>query len=81
MLLTAAAWAHSRGLLLSLQDLTNPGMALIHGALVGSHLPTINGAELNSPQFTPAANVDYIPRLSGLYRTETRSSPTSARNA
>ncbi|HEY3395812.1 MAG TPA: enolase C-terminal domain-like protein [Lacipirellulaceae bacterium] len=68
MLLAAAAWAHSRGLLLSLQDLTNPGIALIHGALVGAHLPTINGAELNSPQFTPAANADYIPRLSGLYQ-------------
>jgi len=70
MLLTVAAWAHSRGLLISLQDLTNPGMALIHGALVGSHLPTINGAELNSPQFTPAANLDYMPRLSCLFEPQ-----------
>jgi L-alanine-DL-glutamate epimerase-like enolase superfamily enzyme len=67
MLLAAAAWAHSHGMVLSLQDLTNPGIALIHGALVGAHLPTINGAELNSPQFTPAANADYMPRLSGLF--------------
>ncbi len=67
MMLTAAAWAHSHGLLIALQDLTNPGLALIHGALVGAHLPTINGAELNSPQFTPAANEDYMPRLSNLF--------------
>ena len=68
MLLVTAAWAHSHGMPLSLQDLTNPGIALIHGALVGAHLPTINGAELNSPQFTPNANADYLPRLSRLFR-------------
>jgi hypothetical protein len=67
MLLATAAWAHSHGMLLSLQDLTNPGIALIHGALVGAHLPTMNGAELNSPQFIPAANEDFIPRLSSLF--------------
>ncbi|MEX2307483.1 MAG: enolase C-terminal domain-like protein [Pirellulales bacterium] len=70
MLLATAAWAQSRGMLLSLQDLTNPGLALIHGALVGAHLPTVNGAELNSPQFTPAANTDYLPRLSGLFEPQ-----------
>ena len=63
MLLVTAAWAHSHEMLLSLQDLTNPGIALIHGALVGAHLPTTNGAELNSPQFTPNANADYLPLL------------------
>jgi L-alanine-DL-glutamate epimerase-like enolase superfamily enzyme len=70
LLLTAAAWAKSRGMLLSLQDLTNPGIALIHGALVGAHLPTINGAELNSPQFTPAANAEFLPRLSSLFEPQ-----------
>jgi hypothetical protein len=52
---------------ISLQDLTNPGIALIHAALVGSHLPTINGAELNSPQFTPAANEEFLPQLKELF--------------
>lgn len=66
MLLTAAAWALERGMVLSLQDLTNPGIALVHGALVGAHLPTINGAELNSPQFTPEANTELFPRLRDL---------------
>jgi hypothetical protein len=65
--LAAAAWAYERGLLLSLQDLTNPGFAAIHAALMGAHLPTINGVELNSPQFTPGANAPWLPRLRELF--------------
>ena len=67
MLMATAAWAYEHGMLLSLQDLTNPGIALLHAALVGSRLPTINGAELNSPQFTPQANQEFLPRLSALF--------------
>jgi L-alanine-DL-glutamate epimerase-like enolase superfamily enzyme len=67
MLLACAAWAHRRGMVLTLQDLTNPGISLIHGALVGAHLPTINGAELNSPQFTPDANREFAERLPELF--------------
>lgn len=65
--LVAAAWARERGLLLALQDLTNPGYALIHGALFAAHVPMINGVELNSPQFTPEANAEWLPRLNGLF--------------
>lgn len=64
--LAAAAWAGQRGLLISLQDLTNPGVAAIHSALLAAHVPTINGIELNSPQYTPDANADWLPRLSAL---------------
>lgn len=64
--LVAAAWAKERGMVLSLQDLTNPGLAAIHAALFAAHVPTINGVELNSPQFTPAANAAWLPRLQGL---------------
>jgi len=67
MVMAAAAWAHSRDMVISLQDLTNPGLSLIHAALVGAHLPTLNGVELNSPQFTPSANGDFLPRLSDLF--------------
>jgi hypothetical protein len=67
MLLTCAAWAKRSGMIISLQDLTNPGIALIHAALVGAHLPTINGAELNSPQFTPEANRGFTERLPELF--------------
>lgn len=67
MLMTSAAWGHEHNMLLSLQDLTNPGVSLIHAALVGAYLPTVNGAELNSPQFTPDANLEFLPRLSSLF--------------
>jgi len=68
--LVAAAWATERGLLLALQDLTNPGYALIHGALFAAHVPMVNGVELNSPQFTPGANAEWLPRLSGLFEPD-----------
>lgn len=64
--LAAAAWAHARGLTLALQDLTNPGYALIHAALMGAWLPTVNGVELNAAQFTPKANAPWLPRLEAL---------------
>jgi hypothetical protein len=67
MLLACAAWARRHGMVISLQDLTNPGISLIHGALVGAHLPTINGAELNSPQFTPEANRERAARMPELF--------------
>lgn len=65
--LVAAAWAREREMVLSMQDLTNPGLSLIHAALLAAHLPTINGVELNSPQFTPAANAAWLPRLASLF--------------
>jgi L-alanine-DL-glutamate epimerase-like enolase superfamily enzyme len=65
--LVAAAWARDRRLGLTLQDLTNPGLSAIHGLLFAAHVPTLNGVELNSPQFTPAANAEWLPRLAGLF--------------
>ena len=65
--LTVAAWARQNNLLISLQDLTNPGLSMIHSALFAAHVHTINDVELNSPQFTPAANQSFLPRLSGLF--------------
>ncbi len=64
--LVAGAWARDRGLALTLQDLTNPGLAAIHAALLAARLPTLNGIDLNSPQFTPAANAEWLPRLQSL---------------
>lgn len=59
--LLAAAWARRNGLVCALQDLTNPGYAALHAASFASYVPTINGLELNSPQFTPDANRDWLP--------------------
>lgn len=50
-----------------MQDLTNPGLAAIHSYLFASHLPVINGIELNSPQFTPQANEPWLPQLGSLF--------------
>lgn len=68
--LVAAAWAHAHGMQLALQDLTNPGLSAIHAAIFASRVPTINGVELNSPQFTPAANEEWLPRLAPLLAPE-----------
>jgi L-alanine-DL-glutamate epimerase-like enolase superfamily enzyme len=68
--LLAAAWAAERGMAVTLQDLTNPGLALIHAALFAARVPTLNGVELNSPQFTPAANEEWLPRLKELFEPQ-----------
>jgi L-alanine-DL-glutamate epimerase-like enolase superfamily enzyme len=65
--LIAGAWAASRGLLTAVQDLTNPGLAAIHSCLLAQHTPSLNGVELNSPQFTPAANDPWASRLPSLF--------------
>jgi L-alanine-DL-glutamate epimerase-like enolase superfamily enzyme len=65
--LACAAWAKRCGMRVSIQDLTNPGLALLHAALFAAHVPTCNGVELNSPQYTPAANAAWLPRLPDLF--------------
>lgn len=65
--LVAAAWARRHGMVVSLQDLTNPGLAMIHAAWFAAHVPMINDVELNSPQFTPQANAAWLDRLPGLF--------------
>lgn len=65
--LVAAAWAAQHDLLISVQDLTNIGRSAIHSYLLAAHLPTINGIELNSPQYMPHANDSWMPRLEALF--------------
>lgn len=66
--LVAGAWAHERGMTIAVQDLTNPGLAAIHSCLLAQHVPSMNGVELNSPQFTPAANASWVSREPGLFQ-------------
>jgi L-alanine-DL-glutamate epimerase-like enolase superfamily enzyme len=68
--LVAAAWAKKHNMLLALQDLTNPGYSFIHSALFAAFVPTINGVELNSPQFTPDANREWSERLPELFEPQ-----------
>ncbi len=65
--LIAAAYAHRFNLELSLQDLTNPALAAVHAGLFAAHVPTLNGVELNSPQFTPEANRGWDMAFPGLF--------------
>ncbi len=65
--LCAAAWAQTNGMTLAIQDLTNPGLSAIHSYLFAAHLPTQNGIELNSRQYTPDANKPWLPRLNSLF--------------
>lgn len=64
--LVAAAWAHQRNWKLTVMDLTNPGFAAIHSALLAAHLPGVDAVELNAAQFAPAAHADWLPRLTPL---------------
>ncbi len=68
--LVAAAWAKQNGLIVALQDLTNPGISAVHAALFAAYVPTINGAELNSPQFTPSANARCMADWPGLFEVK-----------
>lgn len=65
--LAAGAWAIAGRLQLTMQDLTNPGLSAIHSCLMAQHTRVLNGIELNSPQFTPAANADWLPRLACVF--------------
>lgn len=65
--LAAAAWAHRHHLPITVQDLTLLGRAAVHSYLVAAHLPTTNGIELNSPQYLPGANADWLPRYDTLF--------------
>lgn len=68
--LIAAAWARRNGMQLSMQDLTNPGYAAVHSALFAARINCDYGVELNSPQYTPAANSDFLPCWRELFEPE-----------
>lgn len=52
-----AAKAKSMGIAYSVQDLTNPSLALIHSVGLGARTHTIMGVEANSRQFFPASTL------------------------
>jgi L-alanine-DL-glutamate epimerase-like enolase superfamily enzyme len=54
-LLTAAECA-GRGIVYTVQDLTNPGISLAHSVGLAGHLRPLKGVEANSRQFFPASN-------------------------
>ena len=65
--LLSACWAKKHGMLLMVQDLTNPMLATIPHVLLAAHIGTIMGVECNAPQFYPQASLEYEKKLPGLY--------------
>jgi hypothetical protein len=55
--LLLAAKAHAKGIPYTIQDLTNPGLALLHSAGLAARLRPMMGFEANSRQFFPDASV------------------------
>jgi len=54
--LLAYCWGKQHNLFMTLQDLTNPGLALVHSANLGAQLAlAVDYFETNSRQYTPAA--------------------------
>jgi L-alanine-DL-glutamate epimerase-like enolase superfamily enzyme len=56
--LVLAARAHALGIPYSVQDLTNPSLALFQSVGLAARLSTIRGVEANSRQFFPAATTE-----------------------
>ncbi len=66
--LVIAAKLTEKGLPLAVQDLTNPGIALIHSVGLAGRLKTIRGVESNSRQFLPGTSVLEAKIHPGVYR-------------
>ena len=65
--LLSACWAKEHGMMLMVQDLTNPMLATIPHVLLAAHVGTIKGVECNAPQFYPKASLEDEKRHPGLY--------------
>ncbi len=66
--LLSLCWAKAHGMLLMVQDLTNPMLAQIPHVLLGAHAGTIMGVESNSMQFYPDASEPEARVHPGLYK-------------
>ncbi len=66
LLLAAAARKH--GAYLCVQDLTCPGLSLVHSAGLAAHLPGVHALEANSRQYIPSANRRWMSKFPDLFR-------------
>ncbi|MBI4558714.1 MAG: hypothetical protein HY706_14125 [Candidatus Hydrogenedentes bacterium] len=65
-----AAMCAKAGKVYSVQDLTNPGVALIHSAGLAARLSPLFGVEYNARQFIPNAQPEIQAKLPALFRVE-----------
>ncbi|MCD6350881.1 MAG: hypothetical protein J7M26_02070 [Armatimonadetes bacterium] len=63
-----AALAQAEGMLLTVQDLTNPGLALVHSAGLAARLPTLMGVEYNARQYLPWSQPEVQQRHESLFQ-------------
>ncbi len=74
-----AAKAKDLGIDYSVQDLTNPSLALIHSVGLGARLYTIMGVEANSRQFFPASTLPEEQRVhSGIFQVRRGNAATAS---
>jgi hypothetical protein len=66
--LLMAAAARKYGMFLCVQDLTCPGLSLIHSAGLAAHVRGVSAIESNARQYCPAANAAWARRLPGVFR-------------
>ena len=66
--LLSLCWAREHGMLLMVQDLTNPMLAQVPHVLLAAHAGTIAGVESNGMQFYPEASAPEREVHPGLYR-------------
>ncbi len=62
-----AARCQAEGMLITVQDLTNPGLSLVHSAGLASRLPTLMGVEYNARQYLPSSQADVQARHRTLF--------------
>ena len=66
--LLTACWAKANGMILMVQDLTNPMLAQIPHVLLAANVGTIMGVETNAMQFYPEASSEEEKIHPGIYR-------------
>ena len=66
--LLLAAAAQKYGAYLCVQDLTCPGLSLVHSAGLAAHLPGVHALEANSRQYIPSANRRWKSKFPSLFR-------------
>lgn len=80
LMLLALAKATALGLDISVQDLTNPGIALLHSAGLAAHLPTPMPLESNQRQYFPGTSTPEATRYPAIFRVRGGSIPTGTLN-
>jgi L-alanine-DL-glutamate epimerase-like enolase superfamily enzyme len=66
--LLLAAAAQKLGMFLCVQDLTCPGVSLLHSAGLAAHVPGVAAIEANARQYVPAANRPWERRFPGIFQ-------------